>query len=155
MRALAIASLFRLEIGSNRCLWQTLQTAIDKCNDKAVRKKWLAIEPSLSMLDVVLLEYCCGTGEMRNHEALHAHVDANRSHYIESMTMFGRVKETDNRTSSIIVKDMLPGYLSMVCQGFAFKLRCGRDVIHAQLSDTMHCADTTRDKDNFSWVHGP
>ena len=60
-------------------------------NKRGKIMEWLTVDPTLSHFDCVLLEWCCSTGEMRNHQALTAHVDGNKSHSIETMSAFGRL----------------------------------------------------------------
>lgn len=110
-----------------------------------------------SLWKCVMLEYSCKSGEMRNHEALKCHVDGNKSHWMESMTLFPKVAANDDRPSSEIMRyvERVPGVLSFPFLGFGMRMRCGRDVLHLKLKDTPHVADGTRGVYNWSWVHGP
>ena len=44
-----------------------------------------------SELQAKLLSWACSTGEMRNHQAVKAHYDGNKSHSVETYTLFGRL----------------------------------------------------------------
>jgi hypothetical protein len=117
---------------------------------------WQLINSGLSFFDVVLLEYACGTGEMRNHQALSTHIDSNKSHPLESYTLWGKVPMINyGDCTSRLVGGMVPGKLSLPNIGVALVSRCGRDAWHLVLNDTMHAADPSRDQYNWSWVHGP
>jgi hypothetical protein len=67
---------------------------------------WMSADACLTDFECVLLKYACGTGEMRNHQALHAHTDRNRSHPVESMMFFGKVPEDNKQQSTTIVQEM-------------------------------------------------
>ena len=110
----------------------------------------------LSDFDCVLLEYACGTGEMRNHQPLRAHVDGNKSHPVESMMIFGKVSEdeTEKNCTSLVAK-MKDGMLIQPYERLVWKLRCGRDVLHCCFSNTYHLADVSHGQSNWSYVHGP
>ena len=116
---------------------------------------WKKVDASLTLFDMVLLNWSCCTGEMRNHMAIAAHEDGNKSHYMETEMVFPKIPCNDMRTSSSIVRESKPGLLAFPFQGFAIELRCGKDVAHMQLKNTMHLPDNTRDMSNWSWVHGP
>jgi hypothetical protein len=109
----------------------------------------------LSDFECVLLEYACGTGEMRNHQALCAHTDTNRSHPVESMMIFGKVPQGDTRESTTIVNTMRNGMLIQPFERIVWELRCGRDVLHSRFSVTYHLSDESRGSSNWSYVHGP
>jgi hypothetical protein len=109
----------------------------------------------LNELDCVLLEYACGTGEMRNHQALFAHTDTNTSHPVESMMFFGKVPEGEERESTTIVNTMKNGLLIQPFERIVWELQCGRDVLHSRFSVTYHLSDHSRGSFNWSYVHGP
>lgn len=117
---------------------------------------WLGSDSNLSFFDCVLLEWCCSTGEMRNHEALAAHTDANKSHSVESMQAFGRVEPRNAHLSKTSqVERFRDAYLCALWQMVAMRMRCGRDIWHLSLSNTYHVPDRSRDRYNVTWVHGP
>ena len=68
--------------------WDTFEFAVLRL--PFVWQMWQEFDNSLNILDIVLLEWASGTGEMRNHQAVACHVDANTSHFMESMTLFGK-----------------------------------------------------------------
>lgn len=124
---------------------------------KEGNSNWIVDEQNglLSDFECVLLEYACGTGEMRNHQALFAHTDTNRSHPVESMMVFGKVPEGDKRESTTIVDHMTNGMLIQPYERIVWDLRCGRDVLHCRFSATYHLSDLSRGSSNWSYVHGP
>ena len=88
--------------------------------------------------------------------ALAAHVDANRSHFLETMSLFGKVHESQMKNSSnSLVKAMVKGQLLIPHVGFSVEMRCGWDTMHLQLGNTMHVPDSSRDRHNWTRVHGP
>ena len=75
---------------------------------------WIEADPGLSPFEMVLLEYACGTGEMRNHQALAAHKDSNKSHFMESMTLFGRIGKCSKKKSDTKLADsQVSGLMSL------------------------------------------
>jgi hypothetical protein len=103
----------------------------------------------------VLLEYACGTGEMKNFVQLGSHVDGNRSHLVETMTVFGRVPHNDSRSNSDIVSEMKPALLLLPYQKLVCKLVPGRDILHCKFLASHHLPDYSRNNQNYSCVHGP
>jgi hypothetical protein len=103
----------------------------------------------------VLLEYACGTGEMKNFQQLHCHKDGNPSHLVETMTVFGRVPINATAKANAIVKKMQPALLVLPNQQLVIKMIAGIDVLHCKLVKTHHAADYSRNTSNYSWVHGP
>ena len=105
-------------------------------------------------LEARLLSWSCMTGEMRNHMALCAHVDGNKSHPVETMTLLGRMSSNEKHddSSTALLKD---GYVIFPLDGVTLKLKCGQDIVHCCLKKTMHLADNTRNTCNWSRVHGP
>ena len=102
-----------------------------------------------------LLSWACSTGEMRNHQAVKSHFDKNKSHPVETMSMFGRLPIDRKRLSVDYVKEMIPGYLLLPLEGLTIKVLCGYDLIHCCLKSTLHLADNTRNTCNWTKVHGP
>ena len=103
----------------------------------------------LNELDCVLLEYACGTGEMRNHQALFALTHKNTSHPVESMMIFGKVPEGEERESTTIVNTMINGLLIQPFERLVWELQCGRDVLHSRFSVTYHLSDHSRGSFNL------
>ena len=108
-----------------------------------------------SPLESKLLSWACSTGEMRNHESVKAHFDGNKSHPVETMSLFGRVSINAKNLSIETVKSMEDGYLLLPLEGVTIKIQCGYDLIHCSLKSTLHLADNTRNTCNWSRVHGP
>lgn len=111
--------------------------------------------PGITVFERVFLEWMCGTGEMRNHQAVYAHTDGNPSHPMETMMIFGKVAFGDTRSSDTIVREMKPGMLVLPFQGLAVEIACCTQIVHCRLKNTMHLADFSRNIWNWSWVHGP
>ena len=105
-------------------------------------------------LESILLSWACTTGEMRNHMAVCAHYDGNKSHPVESMTLFGRMA-TNVQCNNNSCDNQEDGYLIFPIDGITLKIRCGYDVVHCGLKQTVHLADNTRNSCNWSMVHGP
>jgi len=138
----------------SKTFWGSLQQAMDLA--LLSRSFWESVDSSLSLLDIVCLEYAATTGEMKNYEPVAAHQDGNSSHYLESMTIFAKLPmPRQGQSCTSLVSQMVPGILAVPMHGFAFKITCGRDVLHSRLTGTVHVADYTRNDRNFSWVHGP
>ena len=154
LRAFFVMDHYELE-NRNCPHWTTFMEAVQRVSIGA-DKKWKRADPWLSQFDIVLLEWCCGTGEMRNHQALCAHDDANKSHSVETMMVFGRTNPTHKhygKTKQVsLFRD---AYLCMLWQMIVLRTRCGKDIWHLSLGQTYHLPDRSRDRYNFSWVHGP
>jgi hypothetical protein len=118
-------------------------------------QQWKKRDVALSEFDCLLLEYACGTGEMRNHQPLSAHKDSNKSHPVESMTVFGKVAVDDVQTSGTLVQNMKNALLIQPFEGLVWEMRCGRDVLHSCFMNTWHLPDLSRGSWNWSSVHGP
>ncbi len=108
-----------------------------------------------SKFESLLLAWALSTGEMRNHQALYAHVDGNKSHCVETLSLFGRVPSNENLSSNRVLSKMKEGYLIFPMDGIAVQMNCGKDLIHCSLQKTLHVADRSRDRHNWSKVHGP
>ena len=118
--------------------------------------RWRMCDSTLSLFECILLEWCCSTGEMRNHEALSVHKDANKSHCVETMMAFGRLDPTKSHFGkSLQVRFFRDAVLCALWQMLALRIKCGRDIWHVSLSNTFHLPDRSRDKHNVTWVHGP
>ena len=107
-----------------------------------------------SHFDAFLLAWGVSSGAMHNHEALCAHTDANKSHPVETLTLYPKMPDSDAvyRTSR---SDLTSGYLSFPLYGFNIELECGFSVIHSSLQKTVHLPDHSRSMSNWSKVHGP
>ena len=134
--------------------------------DKKWSKKGMGLVPrspssSLAIFtrfEKLLLHQVCTTGEMRNHQALHAHVDGNKSHFLESLALFGRLNEQDvykeNKLSDVI-ENMIGGYLFLPLAGIVLSIPCCTVSVHCKLKRTIHIPDLSRNIHNWSKVHGP
>ena len=108
-----------------------------------------------SELRAKLLSWACSTGEMRNHQAVNAHYDGNKSHPVETYTLFGRLSVNLRNMTVGLLHDLEDGYLVLPLEGITLKIECGYDIVHCCLKDTLHLADNTRNSCNWSKVHGP
>jgi hypothetical protein len=142
-------------MGSAKELFRSFAAAVKRVQQDKTDSEWKSADACLTDFDCVLLEYACGTGEMRNHQALHAHTDSNKSHPVESMMLFGKVTGQDNRQSTTIVNDMTNGRLIQPYERLVWELKCGYDVLHSRFSVTYHLSDHSRGISNWSYVHGP
>jgi hypothetical protein len=111
--------------------------------------------PGRSNVERALLEYACGTGEMKNFQQLYCHKDGNESHLVETMTVFGRVPKNDHWDPATIVDDTKPALLVLPYQKLVCNLQCGCDVLHCKFVNTYHVPDHSRNTSNYSCVHGP
>lgn len=152
LRGFAAVEITNLTKGAP--IWESFIASIGIA--ESTQLAWKALDPRLSFFDIVLLEWACSTGEMRNHQALAAHVDGNKSHFMEAYTVWGKVPTNEEkRGNTTIVAEMMPAKLGLPHLGLALVSRCGRDAWHLQLKNTIHAADPSRDQYNWSWVHGP
>ena len=154
LRAFFIVENYGLETDSQR-LWTTFNQSLEKIQ-KGHHAGWMQHNPNLSYFDCVLLEWCCSTGEMRNHEALKVHKDANKSHPMETMQVFGRIDNTKQQLGKTSqVEQFRSAYLCCLQSMVVLRTRCGRDIWHLNFANTLHVPDATRNTHNWSWVHGP
>ena len=107
-----------------------------------------------SHFDAFLLAWGVSSESMHNHEALCAHTDANKSHPVETLTLYPRLPDSDEiyRKSK---SDLINGYLSFPLYGFNIELECGFTAIHSSLRETVHLPDNSRSMSNWSKVHEP
>ncbi len=154
MQAIVVAIILDLAPAAEEYnVWNALIIAIAQIDETS--EKWMEIDETLTQWEIILLEWATSTGEMRNHEACHAHTDGNKSHFLETMWLGGKVHTNNTRSSTKIVDEMTNGKLALPFQGIVFDIRCGRDFLHLALTETIHAADETRDRCNWSRVHGP
>ena len=106
-------------------------------------------------LESKLLAWACSTGEMRNHQAVKSHYDKNKSHPVETLSLFGRLPTNIRKFTKEHVEQMQEGYLLLPLEGITIEIKCGYDLIHCSLKKTLHLADTSRNTCNWSRVHGP
>ena len=91
------------------------------------------LETGRSPMESKLLSWACSTGEMRNHQAVKTHFDANKSHPIETISLFGRPPVDSKELSVEYVRSMECGYLLLPLEGVTVKVKCGYDLIHCSL----------------------
>ena len=83
------------------------------------------------------------------------HLDGNKSHPVETMTLFGRISVNLKRMNVEMMKEFDHRYLLLPLEGVTIKLRCGFDIVHCSLKKTVHLADNSRNTCNWSRVHDP
>jgi ribosomal protein S8 len=114
---------------------------------------------SHTLLESILLVWSTSTGQMNNHSALKAHKDGNKSHEVETMTLFGRCHSSmknDKKSSTVTpTKRFKSGYLIFPLDGFVIKMHSSTMNIHCNLKNTLHIPDKSRDTHNWTKVHGP
>ena len=120
--------------------------------DKDIIEKFK--EKNYTPFDSFLLAWGVSTGAMHNHEALCAHTDANKSHPVETLTLYPRVPDTDE-TYQKKKSNLYPGYLTFPLYGFNIQIDSGFTILHCSLRDTVHLPDHSRSMSNWSKVHGP
>jgi hypothetical protein len=107
----------------------------------------------------ILMVWSCSTGQMNNHSALKAHTDGNKSHEVETMTLYGRSNNDCMRNMTIDSdgdgQQGDDGYLLLPLNGIVIKLQCGISNIHCNLTNTIHVPDKSRNTSNWTKVHGP
>ena len=112
-----------------------------------------------NFFESVLLSWACTSGEMRNHEALAAHVDGNKSHFLETLSLFPRIESNEQLESQknidSFMKNSCPGLLIFPLEGLILEYYCGRTVINCSLKHTIHLPDNSRNNRNWSRVYGP
>ena len=112
-------------------------------------------EAGRTPMESKLLSWACSTGEMRNHQAVKTHFDGNKSHPVETMSLFGRIPVNSRQLTVDHVKSMECGYPLLPLEGVTIQIQCGYDLLHCSLKSTLHLADNTRNTCNWSKVHGP
>lgn len=114
---------------------------------------------SHTLLESILLVWSTSTGQMNNHSALKAHKDGNKSHEVETMTLFGRchsnMKKNTNSSLVTATKRFKSGYLIFPLDGLVIKMHSSTMNIHCNLKNTLHIPDKSRDTHNWTKVHGP
>ena len=124
-------------------------------NNDRVKMEKKFVRLGNSDFEAKLLAWTCSTGEMRNHQAVNAHYDGNKSHPVESYTLFGRLSINLRNMSIGLLNELEDGYLVLPLEGITLKVKCGYDIMHCCLTHTLHLADNTRNSCNWSKVHGP
>ena len=111
-----------------------------------------------SAFQAFLYDWGVSTGAMHNHEAICAHTDGNKSHPLETLTIYPRLPDCGidgNDNCYLNSNGFVPGYLSFPIYGLNLKINCGKDIVHCSLKNTIHLPDQSRSYDNWSRVQGP
>ena len=103
----------------------------------------------------LLLKWGCTTGAMHNHEAICAHTDGNKSHPVETLSIYPRIAYDEEEVVNQNSNDFHDGYLGFPLHGFNIRITCGVDIIHCSLKNTIHLPDESRSLLNWSRVQGP
>ena len=124
-------------------------------SDEYHKEMSLFMNRGYSKFHASLLVWSTTTGEMRNHQSTAAHLDGNISHEIESLSLYSRESnDTSIKKSNLVMSDT-DGYLYFPIDGLVIRYKCGEHLIHCNLKHTIHLSDNTRNKINWSRVHGP
>ena len=69
---------------------------------KGIREICLSYDNNVSsdIYDLILEEYALTTGEKRNHFAVKCHVEKNKSHPMETLTLHGRLNIVDSKINT-------------------------------------------------------
>ena len=134
--------------------FQTLEQ-IFSLSDKYLKEMTLFMKRGYSKFHASLLVWSTTTGEMRNHQSTAAHIDGNISHEIESLSLYSRESNNTSISKSNLVTCNTDGYLFFPIDGLVIRYKCGVHLIHCNLKNTIHLSDNTRNKINWSRVHGP
>jgi hypothetical protein len=128
--------------------------ATKRASEYKTQSIWKKADQHLTFWQIIMLEYSCGTGEMRNHQNTYSHIDGNKSSFLETMTLFGRLHNDGPYNATHVLNEMANGMLSLLFWDIVLDIKCG-DVLHMNLDDTVHLADESRCQYNWSKVHGP
>lgn len=123
--------------------------------EKRKRMEEKFITAGCSKFESIMLSWACSSGEMRNHQAVKAHVDGNKSHPVETYSLLGRIPINKRPLGVQSLIECTDGYLILPLEGATIRLRCGQDLIHCSMKKTIHLADNSRNSCNWSRVHGP
>ena len=123
-------------------------------NEEYAQRMKLFKSQGHSKYESMLLVWSSTTGEMRNHQSLAAHVDGNKSHCMESLSLFPRLTK-QLRKEQEVEFDMVDGFVLCPLDGTIIKYLCGKQLLHCSLSNTLHLSDSSRNRLNWSRVHGP
>jgi hypothetical protein len=155
----------KLDNGRPHGIWCQMTEAMIKCfgqtcnskNSKTVLDEWFAVDCTLTEWDIVLLEYYLMTGELINDQAVAAHVDTSAGHIIETMDLIAKLRGKLRGIKEIVKhSSQQVGYLMLPFQDLGLLLRPGLDVLHADLTFTVHLAEKSRGRTNLSRVsHTP
>ena len=141
-------------------IWQSFRdVAIPRGTARLQEWRQHTDDDSITLWQSILLELACLTMEMRNHQAARLHEDGNHAHPVETMTLFGRLEQTDQvlveeKTAADAVASMHDGILVLPCEGVCVRMTPGIDIVHLNLKETLHMADPSRNNKNWSKVHG-
>jgi hypothetical protein len=126
-----------------------LQQAINDVLQNNMFEHWRKMDPSLSLWDIILLEWATHSEECCNFMATAVHKDGAGRDF-ESMMVFGLVEDNNLAPASTITKEMTGGLTVLPIQGVAFYTRPGITVLHMRLDHTAHVSDATRNTAHFA-----
>jgi len=153
IKCLLAVDLFGLE--STHATWMSFKGAVNAALGSPYTDEqdtWTNIQPPIPLWHRVLLEFACCGCNVRNHQAVAAHIDGNPNHFLEGMMLFPVVAANCEAPSSRLVNNSTPGILCLPLMGVAFEISCGRDGLQLQLANTIHIADSSRGSNNVSTV---
>ena len=155
VKAIALVHVMGLDVPANNT-FASLEEAIYIASLEKVHNKWQRVDHELTVWDIVLLELDCMTGESRLHQPCRYHEDGNNADWLETYVTMPKISVTQHGAgySRETVTNAAPADISLVHQGFLARTRPGRDILHLNLSDTHHAADTRRGRSNYAKVKG-
>ena len=122
---------------------------------KFVNTLSLFMNMGYTLLEASLLVWSCSSGEMRNHQAMAAHVDGNKTHQMETLSLFSRESSKALLSNCNLINKDTDGFLYFPIDGLVIRIKCGKNFIHSYLTNTLHIPDLSRNTMNWSRVHGP
>lgn len=130
-------------------LWSILVESIRRASSMRCQQAWKRVDDTISLLDIVLLEWNCCYGEDITHQATKFHVDGKGP---ETYCLWGKVAVNENGNDKDVVDSMTPGMVVFPHHGMFMRVRCGRDMVTMSLKRTIHGGDNSRGRRNFSSV---
>lgn len=131
-------------------IWDVFVSSLVTATTKECQTQWRSVDKSLSMWDIVLLEWNCYFGEDITHLPTKFHVDGKGP---ETYSLWGKVAVgCSDGNDRDIVDDMTPGSVVFPHHGMFLRVRCGRDMVTMSLRQTMHGGDSSRGRRNFSSI---
>jgi hypothetical protein len=148
LRALAIIESLQLDDVSG--IWADIKVTMNVAIQLETINKWHKVDDTLNLWDIVFLEWAGLSEEVWNFMAVAFHEDGDNRDF-ETMMIMGLVEDNNLRPSvSTIAKGMARGLTVLPFQGIALESQPGRTVMHMRLDRSLHAADGTRNRVNFS-----
>ena len=148
LRASAIIDSLKLDDVSG--IWADIEESMHEAIKPKTINKWHNIDNSLSLWDIVFLEWAGLSEEAWNFMAVAFHEDGDNRDF-ETMMIMGLVEDNNLRQqASTIVQGMSRGLTVLPFQGVALESQPGRTIIHMRVDHSLHASDRTRNQGNFA-----